>query len=481
MKRKFASNLILLLTLNFLVKPFWIFGIDRTIQNIVGANEYGLYFALFNLSLLLNIALDFGLTNFNNREISQHNQLLPRFLPNLIAIKFILALLYVTVSLGLAVWLGYSGRAIWLLMVLAINQFLASFILYLRSNISGLQLFKTDSILSVIDRVLMIAICGILLWSNITHGTFKVEWLAYSQTLAYLVTALIAASIIMLRIKSVKIHLDITFARAIVRQSYPYALLVLLMSVYYRADSIMLERLLPNGAVEAGIYAQAFRVLDAFTMVPFLFAGLLLPMFSGMIKRSEELVPLISFASKTLLVPIVAIAVSCFVYRAEVMNALYHVHADKSAQILGIMMLTLIFSSVNYVYGTLLTANGNIGLLNKISAIGVVINLGLNLLLIPRLNALGAAISAAITQSVVALLQVAASVNAFNLTAGKRTILRIALFAIGSMALAMATHQAEVRWQVKLAVSLSTIIGLGLALRLIRIKEFWILLTKPIE
>ena len=59
MQRKFLTNITLLLFLNFLVKPFWIFGIDRTIQNIVGAGEYGWYSSLLNFTFLFNILLDF--------------------------------------------------------------------------------------------------------------------------------------------------------------------------------------------------------------------------------------------------------------------------------------------------------------------------------------------------------------------------------------------------------------------------------------
>ena len=42
-----------------------------------------------------------------------------------------------------------------------------------------------------------------------------------------------------------------------------YALLFLLMSFYYRVDSVMIERLLPNGKEQAGVYAQGFRILEA--------------------------------------------------------------------------------------------------------------------------------------------------------------------------------------------------------------------------
>ena len=94
MRKIFTTNLLLLLSLNILIKPFWIFGIDRTVQNTVGAGEYGIFYTLFNFSLLLNILLDFGITNFNNREISRHPQLLSKYLSNLVGIKILLAIVY---------------------------------------------------------------------------------------------------------------------------------------------------------------------------------------------------------------------------------------------------------------------------------------------------------------------------------------------------------------------------------------------------
>jgi len=45
----------------------------------------------------------------------------------------------------------------------------------------------------------------------------------------------------------------------------PFALLVLLMSFYNRIDPVLIERLLPAplGEEQSGVYAQAFRLLDA--------------------------------------------------------------------------------------------------------------------------------------------------------------------------------------------------------------------------
>ena len=58
MRKTFVTNLLLLLFLNLLVKPFYIFGIDRTVQNVVGTEVYGLYAAMFSLSIIFNIILN---------------------------------------------------------------------------------------------------------------------------------------------------------------------------------------------------------------------------------------------------------------------------------------------------------------------------------------------------------------------------------------------------------------------------------------
>ena len=54
----FFKGLSWLIVLNLLVKPVWIFFIDRQVQNIVGHELYGKYFALLNLSYVLYFLSD---------------------------------------------------------------------------------------------------------------------------------------------------------------------------------------------------------------------------------------------------------------------------------------------------------------------------------------------------------------------------------------------------------------------------------------
>ena len=432
MKRKFVTNLILLLFLNILIKPFYIFGIDRTVQNLVGDQNFGLYFALFNFSMILNILLDVGITSYNNRNIAQHHFLVNKHLSNIVGLKFMLAVIYAFLCLVIALMIGYDSHQFHLLIFLIFNQFLISFTLYLRSNISGLQYFRTDSLISVLDRSLMIIICGSLLYTNILNKPFTIEWFVYAQTISYLLTAIITFIIVLTKSGRIKIRFNIKFFLVFLRKSYPYAILILLMSFYNRIDSVLIERLLPEpaGKEQAGIYAQAFRLLDAVSMFGVLFAGLLLPIFAKMIKDKEPVGQMAQLSYSLIIAPAIIIAFSCLFYDVEIMQVLYKSNSDESARILSILMFGFLGIMTTYIFGTLLTANGSIRQLNIMAFCGMALNIILNIILIPKFQAFGSAYASLVTQIATALAQLIIAVCIFKLAINWKYIARLIIFAI---------------------------------------------------
>lgn len=430
LKRKFITNLILLLSLNLLIKPFWIFGIDRTVQNMVGNESYGLYFALFNFSMILNILLDLGITNYNNRNIAQHNFLLSKHVANIVGLKFLLAIVYAIFALGIAAIIGYDKIQFHLLFFLIFNQFLISFTLYLRSNISGLHLFRTDSLVSILDRSFMIIICSILLFTNILKGKFSISWFVYAQTAAYVLTSLITFAIVLGKSGRIKIQFNTNFFLVFLRKSYPYALLILLMSFYNRIDSVMIERLLPDpiGKEQAGIYAHSFRLLDAVSMFGVLFAGLLLPIFAKMIKQKESIGQMVQLSYTLLIVPAIVIAISSVYYNQEIMSVLYTSNTEHSSGILGILMIGFIGIATTYIFGTLLTANGSLKYLNIMAFSAMVLNVVLNLILIPRYYAFGSAYASLATQVFTGAIQIVLAFVIFKLKFNLRFIIQLLMF-----------------------------------------------------
>ncbi len=426
MKSKtFISNLAFLIFLNLIVKPFWVFGIDRTVQNTVGAEEYGTYFALFNFTLLFQILLDFGTNQFNNRAIAQDPEKLNTYLPNILGIKLGLALLYLVLCLSGAYWMEYSAFQIKLLFWLCFNQILASFLLYFRSNLSGLHLFKQDSVVSVLDKGLMIVICGILLWGNAMEGVFRIEWFVYAQTCAYLLAVLGSFVLVIRASDNLQFRLDTSLIRSIFVESYPYALTILLMAVYYRVDGVMLEYLLEEGAKEAGIYAAAFRLLDVVNMFALMFANILLPMFSRMLANKESIGNLVALGGKTLYVFGAAGAIHCFVFSQPIMEWLYVDYTPYYGDIFAYLILSFIPISMTYTFGTLLIANGSLRVFNSIAVLGTVLNIGLNAWLIPTHFAFGAALTTLATQVLVGVGSIVFVVRIFQLEVKWRSLIKV--------------------------------------------------------
>lgn len=474
MQRKFLTNLSFLLLVNLIIKPIWIFGIDLSVQNTVGAEQYGFYFNLFNFSFLFNILCDFGITNYNNRNIAQNNQLLNKHFSSIVILKVLLGIFYLFITLIAAVLWGYKNVEIQMLIFLAINQFLISFILYLRSNISGLLMFKTDSILSVLDRIVMIAICSVLLWGGITSSPFRIEWFVYSQTVAYIITALVAMLLVIKKASFKKFTWNYPFFLLILKQSLPFAILVLLMSFYNRLDTVMLVRLIegPEGKIQSGIYAHSYRLLDASNNIAYLFSLLLLPLFAKLIKTRSPIDKMVKLSFSILFVISVTVTAICFAYNVEIIDFLYDHYIEESARLFPILMTCFIAISTTYVFGTLLTANGNLKHLNYLAAAGMVLNLVLNLILIPRLGAYGSAWASLVTQIIMAILQVILSFYFFNLKVRISYLLSLLFYLTGVILSVIVVLHLSIAPLIGGAVIIVISILISTSLRLLNIKSF---------
>ncbi len=475
MQRKFITNLILLLSLNLLIKPFWILGIDRSVQNMVGLEEYGFYSVIFNFSFLFNILLDLGITNFNTRNIAQHKHLLNKHFSGIIAVRFLLAFLYVGITFLVALLIGFKGEQLYLLGWIAFNQFLLSIILYLRSNISGLLMLRTDSMISVLDRILMIIFCAVLLWGNVTSQTFRIEWFVYAQTAAYILTASVALSIVMVKAKFKRLYWNWPFFVMIVKQSLPFATLVLMMSVYNRIDPVLIERLLPapDGEIQAGVYAQAFRLFDASNQIAYLFAVLLLPIFSHLLKNNKPIVHIAKLAFSLLFTVSVTMAITSFFYSSEIMSLLYpEKNIESSSLILSIIMFGFIAVSGIYVFGTLLTAHGSLKQLNIIAASAIVFNLVINFILIPRMQAIGSAYASLSAQAISVILQVIIVQRIFKFRINIPYLASLIAFAALVALAASFSRQLPFDWWMSLFILLGFAFVLASMLRLFSIKGF---------
>lgn len=456
MNREFLINLLFLVTINLIIKPFYVFGIDLKVQNVV--DDYGLYFALLNYSYIFQIFSDLGIQQYNNRNIAQHEYLFEKYFGHLLVLKLGLGFLFLLLSFGTAILVGYRGHELYLLLFLLSNQIFITLTFFFRSNISGLQQYRLDSILSMLDKLLMILICIPLLWTPLVQS-FKIEWFIYAQSVAFGLTAFISYLLTRRYLKSkLTFYWNTALLKAILKQSIPFSLVVLLMSIYTRIDAVMIERLLydevtKEGIRQGNIYAAAYRLLDAINMICFLFAGLLLPMFAKMLKQKTDVQPLWKLSTNLMLVITVSFSIAVCFNARDLMQLLYDDYDPLMSEVLVFLMLGFNAIGMIHITGTLLTAQGSLFKMNIIFIIGIFINVILNFFLILRFGALGAAYSSMLTQAFVAVAELELARRIFKINWNGVYFVQVFVFVGGVVALNYGIQQIEIFWLVQFVVA----------------------------
>ncbi len=425
MKREFLINIAFLILINFLIKPVYILFIESRVQDTLGPNEYGLYFGILNFAMMLQIIADLGIQNFNSTAVSRDRSILPKYLPRMLGLKMVLSMIYLLVGLIGAFLIGYATRSVMIFTWVSINFILLSFILYLRTNISATGHYRTDSLLSVVDKVLLIIILSWMLFWGHRGKAFDIFDFIFAQTAAYGFVLMLVLAINFRLARLIRISFDWVLSKEIVRQSFPFSLVIILMSLYNRMDGFMLERLLDDQAYEAGIYAAAFRIYDALNMVGYLFAVLLLPMFSSLMHSRKELDALVRTGHNMIFGVSVALLAGIGLYAEEILTWMYPNHMqERYITLLYLLLTSFLATSLSYNYGTLLTAAKELKSMNRILFAGVLINLVLNLIFIPGFGAIGAAMTTIGTQFFVLAGQYLLSIRIFEIRFNFRIFLR---------------------------------------------------------
>jgi O-antigen/teichoic acid export membrane protein len=153
-----------------------------------------------------------------------------------------------------------------------------------------------------------------------------------------------------------------------------------------------------------------------------------------------------------------------------IMAFLYPEIAVESASVFLILMPCLIPFSMTYIFGTLLTANGNLRVLNITSAIAIIVNVLINFTLIPLLEARGAAIAALAAQTSIMIMQFILAFKLLKIPYSSIPFFRCGLF---TCLLIIATYTATLYLPFGLIVNLAicsvAALGLAFATRLVNL------------
>lgn len=454
MKRSFFINLLLLVAINLIIKPVYIFGIDRNVQNLVGEHNYGLYFTFVTLCMILTVIGDAGLQNYNSTQIASGKANYNTFFPGIVIARLITSVLFIIIILGIALLGGYKNEDILLLLVVMAGQILSSFLLLIRTNISGHGFYKIDSLFSALDRLFLILLCGFFMWNESLKPSFTIYKFASFQLFSYLIVILICITWMFFYLPPIVLKWENIKVKRLLKSSFPYAVVIFLMIIYSRADILLLERMLPDGAKQAGIYAASFRLLDAMNMIGYLAGTLLLPMFAQTSNDKNQFKELYMLSLKSLTIIASILSIVVIIYRHEIMYLLYINANDTWGDVLGVLMFSFVGITLSYISGCHLTANGHLKGMIRTFTIAIAFNVLLNILLIPHFKVLGVAIVAAITQVFILIIQTKWSLKLAEFNIGRDIWFRFLSFIVLFLILSLIIKKfLPVEWYYKAGIT----------------------------
>ena len=471
MPKNFTKKVFLLIAVNLLIKPIWIFGVERNVQINAGFEVYGLYFTLLNFTYLLSIINDMGLSTFNTKLVTQAANQSENHSVNF-GIKVALSSVYALLVVILGYFLGYWSQAFFLLLTLMIYQIGVSFLGYLRSFLTGLQYFKADVLISVLDKFLLVIFFLPLLSLHFFETHFSIQIFATAQLIAIFLSILVCLIILKGKVHYSFKSFELNKLFGFIKQLLPFSLFMFLVLAYNKIDSIMLERMLDNGALESGIYAAAYRLLDALSMIPILFASFFYPLISKLLVTQRDIKKLILSASEFLISLAIVMATTLWFFKAELMGLLYQ---EKSStylsEVFGLLVWNIIPITIYYIFSTALTAKGNLKALNLVALLGLLLNVFLNLFLIPEYKALGAALSTIISLSAAGIAYVYFYSRNFKHEFDFLLLGKLILLGAFILVFAYCFHYLTIHWMLQFLLFFAIGVSLTFTLKLISIKK----------
>jgi O-antigen/teichoic acid export membrane protein len=180
----------------------------------------------------------------------------------------------------------------------------------------------------------------------------------------------------------------------------------------------------------------------------------------------------VKLAATLLIIISSIVAFGSHFYSYELMDLMYIAHVRESSDVFRLIMFGYIAISTTYIFGTLLTANGNLKMLNIVAAGGMVINLVLNLILVPRLYAVGSAYASLVAQFSTAIVQLFLVQHIFKFKINYGFLFAIAAFIAGLIAINYFSRMLFANWMYNFAVMFVASLLLAMALKLLNIRGF---------
>lgn len=366
--------------------------ISVQIIRYLGPVEYGVLAYGLSLIAIVDVVATLGMRSTVVRELVEYPERRAEILGSSVGMRLVASL--ATLVVLLVMWVVSSGeRSTTVLLVLATGLPLMA--------LSQLDLFFQASLQSqyaVGARFAALAIGSALRVAMLIAGAPLLAFAAAS-TIEFAATGLAFAVLYHHREGSLRaLRFTRRMSTRLMAMSWPLFLSALASVIYLKIDQVMLQHMV--GSEEVGVYAAAARLADIWYFVPIAIASSLMPLLvtrrlenPASYERSLEQ----AFGMSVWLAILLAVGTTVV---ATPLVAIFGPGFAASAGILRVLMWAAPFIFAGAVLGRALIAEDRRTWELTRHTIGAVVNVALNLVLIPAFGGTGAAIATLISYAV---------------------------------------------------------------------------------
>jgi O-antigen/teichoic acid export membrane protein len=456
----------LIVVLNFLIKPAWIV-LDNKVQDTIGHADYGVFAALFSLSFLFATLSDFGINQYVTKKLAGEPDKIEEVFPVALGFKLLLMVLYPLLMTLIGYVMGYGVQELYFLWLLSIFQAAVQLVMFFRANFQAHQQFFIDSFASILDKLLLIVFLVIVFYIHVT-----VESFIYARVLSIMVTVILVYIFYVATGHWHNPSLKIDKLFPLIRQSLPFAMVTVLYSFNERVDQVMIERLL--GGTDSGLYAGAYRWLDAVMMYLWIVLPMFFARFAFLKSDPAALYKTFKIGHVIAFLPMAMVSGFVFLYPEKLFILFKHSSVEEievMSNVLRILFIASLMHGLFAIYSTLLTSTGYEKQTSILILFSVLCNVALNLILVPRYGIYASAWATVVSTVFLSI--------GYILFIRKHRIVKIPVLTIvklsGAFFAFMAVYYGltltSLTWYVNTALAGSFLVGMSWLLGLLHFKE----------
>ena len=350
----------------------------------LGPKDFGLYNFAFAFTLPFATISDFGIPHLLTREISRQKEKALEYLSAGLLLIFLFSLIDLSIIMTAISFFESDPQTIYAVSIAAVALIICSFITLLNSIYRAHQKMEYEALVMFVSRTSIVIIGFFLIYLKGSLIEFIVATL-----LGYWVALILSSYLIKVRFVPLGLRIKGSFISTILRQTATLGIALTLLVACRQVNTVFLHFL--RGDEEVGIYTAAYRLVEGLYFLSSFFIYALFPVFSECYLSSREKTKTCyekSFKFILIFGRPVGVGVTLM---AEEIVSLFGTKFLESASVLKVLIWMFVLTALNGVSFYLLVAANRQKVNAGIGGIALILNVLLNLSLVPRWGSLGSA------------------------------------------------------------------------------------------